>query len=125
MKNEKLKMKNILKDKSYHFAIRIVKLAKYLQEEKKEFILSNQVLRSGTSIGALIAESEFAQSKADFISKLYIALKEANETRYWLDLLKDSEYININMYKSIEPNIKELISILVSSIKTSKENNAN
>ena len=117
-------MKNILKDKSYQFAIRIVKLTKYLQEDKKEFILSKQILRSGTSIGALISESEFAQSKADFISKLHIALKEANETNYWIDLLKDSEYINEKMYNSIEPEIKELISILVSSIKTSKENNA-
>ncbi len=117
-------MKNILKDKSYQFAIRIVKLTKYLQEEKKEFILSKQVLRSGTAIGALISESEFAQSKPDFISKLHIALKEANETNYWIDLLRDSEYINDKMYKSIEPQIKELISILVSSIKTSKENNA-
>ncbi|WP_164970296.1 four helix bundle protein [Halarcobacter ebronensis] len=125
MKNEKLKMKNILKDKSYHFAIRVVKLTKYLQEEKKEFILSNQILRSGTAIGALVAESEFAQSKPDFISKLHIALKEANETNYWIDLLKDSEYINDKMYKSIQPQIKELISILVTSIKTSKENNAN
>mgnify|MGYP001024618894 CR=1 FL=1 len=117
-------MKNILKDKSYQFTIRIVKLSKYLQEEKKDFILSNQVLRSGTAIGALIAESEFAQSKPDFISKLHIALKEANETNYWIDLLRDSEYINDKMHKSIEPNIKKLISILVSSIKTSKENNA-
>ncbi len=118
-------MKNILKEKSYKFAIRIVKLTKYLQEEKKEFILSNQVLRSGTAIGALVAESEFAQSKPDFISKLHISLKEANETNYWIDLLKDSEYINDKMYKSIQPQIKELISILVTSIKTSKENHAN
>lgn len=117
-------MKNILKAKSYRFAIRIVKLTKYLQEEHKEFILSNQLLRSGTAIGALIAESEFAQSKADFISKLHISLKEANETSYWIDLLKDSDYINEKMYNSIQPNIKELISMLVSSIKTSKENNA-
>lgn len=116
-------MKNILKDKSYQFAIRIVKLTKYLQEEKREFIISKQVLRSGTAIGALIAESEFAQSKADFISKLHISLKEANETNYWLELLKDSEYISFKMYDSIQPNIKELISMLVSSIKTSKENN--
>ena len=117
-------MKNILKAKSFRFAIRIVKLTKYLQEEHKEFILSNQLLRSGTAIGALIAESEFAQSKADFISKLHISLKEANETSYWIDLLNDSDYINEKMYNSIQPNIKELISMLVSSIKTSKENNA-
>ncbi|ADG92748.1 conserved hypothetical protein [Arcobacter nitrofigilis DSM 7299] len=117
-------MKNVLKNKSYQFAIRIVKLTKYLQEDKKEFILSKQILRSGTAIGALISESEFAQSKPDFISKLHIALKEANETNYWIALLRDSEYINDKMHKSIEPEIKELISLLVSSIKTSKENNA-
>ncbi|RBQ30585.1 four helix bundle protein [Arcobacter sp. FW59] len=117
-------MKNILKTKSYQFAIRIVKLTKFLQEEKKEFILSKQLIRSGTAIGALIAESEFAQSKLDFISKLHIALKEANETKYWIDILKDTDYVNENMYNSINPEIKELISILVSSIKTSKVNNA-
>lgn len=125
MKNEKLKMKNILNEKSYQFAVRIVKLSKYLQDEKKEFILSKQVLRSGTSIGALVSESEFAQSKANFISKLHVALKEANETKYWIDLLKDCNYINLKMYESIQPNTKELISILVTSIKTSKENNGN
>lgn len=118
-------MKNILKEKSYQFAIRIVKLTQYLQNEKNEFILSKQILRSGTAVGALISESEFAQSKPDFISKLHIALKEANETNYWIDLLKDTQFINEKMYNSIQPEIKELISILVSSIKTSKENHAN
>lgn len=117
-------MKSVLKDKSYAFAVRTIKLVKFLQEEQKEFILSKQILRSGTAIGALIAESEFAQSKADFISKLHISLKEANETKYWLNLLKDSEYLNDKMYNSIIPDINELISMLVSSIKTSKENNA-
>lgn len=118
-------MKNVLKDKSYQFAIRIVKLTQYLQNDKNEFILSKQILRSGTAVGALICESEFAQSKPDFISKLHIALKEANETNYWIDLLKDTQFINEKMYNSIQPQIKELISILVSSIKTSKENHAN
>lgn len=118
-------MKNILKEKSYQFAIRIVKLTQYLQNDKNEFILSKQILRSGTAVGALISESEFAQSKPDFISKLHIALKEANETNYWIDLLKDTQFINEKMYNSIQPEIKELISILVSSIKTSKENHAN
>ena len=118
-------MKNVLKDKSYQFAIRIVKLTQYLQNDKNEFILSKQILRSGTAVGALISESEFAQSKPDFISKLHIALKEANETNYWIDLLKDTQFINEKMYCSIQPEIKELISILVSSIKTSKENHAN
>lgn len=116
-------MNNVLKNKSYDFALRIVNLTKYLQEEKKEFILSKQILRSGTAIGALIAESEYAQSKSDFISKLHISIKEANETNYWLNLLKDSSYINDKMYKSISPDLTELLKILTSSIKTAKENN--
>ncbi|RXK06992.1 four helix bundle protein [Halarcobacter bivalviorum] len=116
-------MNNVLKNKSYNFALRIVNLTKYLQEEKKEFILSKQILRSGTAIGALIAESEYAQSKSDFISKLHISIKEANETNYWLNLLKDSSYINDKMYKSLSPDLTELLKILTSSIKTAKENN--
>ena len=116
-------MKNILKSKTYNFAIRIIKLTKFLQEDKKEFILSKQLIRSGTAIGALAAESEFAQSKL-VISKLHISLKEANETRYWIDLLKDTDYINEKMYNSIKPEIIEIISLLVSSIKTSKDNSA-
>jgi len=114
---------NILGVKSYAFALRIVKLSRYLQEEKKEFILSKQILRSGTAIGALISESVYAQSKADFISKLHISIKEANETQFWLNLLKDSEYITIKMFKSVEPDIVELLKLLTSSIKTAKENN--
>ena len=114
-------MKNdVLKNKSYAFALRIIKLFEYLQEEKKEFILSKQVLRSGTAIGALISESKYAQSKADFINKLSVALKEASETNYWLDLLNDSEYITKKMYNSIKPDIDELLKILTTSIKTSK-----
>jgi len=81
--------KNVLREKTYAFALKIVELSKELIEQKKEYILSKQILRSGTSIGAIIRESEYAQSKADFISKLSIALKEANETDYWLSLLKD------------------------------------
>src|SRR2546421_10563582 len=86
--------KSILRDKSYAFAIRIVKLSQYLQDKKKEFVLSKQVLRSGTAIGALVREAEFGQSNADFISKMSISLKEANETDYWLALLKDTNYID-------------------------------
>lgn len=118
-------IRNVLKDKSYFFAIRIVKFTKFLQEEKKEYILSKQVIRSGTAIGAMIAESEFAQSKLDFISKLHIALKEANETKYWINLLKDTDYIDEKMYSSLNIDVKEIISILVKSIKTAKGNNAN
>ena len=112
---------NILKDKSYSFALRIVRLYQYISNEKREYVLSKQVLRSGTAVGALIREAEFGQSKVDFISKLSIALKEANETDYWLSLLKDSGYLNDKMYHSISPEIKELIRLLVSSIKTTKE----
>ena len=115
-------MESILKKKSYEFAIRVVKLYKYLCEEKREFVLSKQTLRSGTAIGALVSEAEFGQSKADFINKLSIALKEANETSYWLALLKDSSYISKQMYQSINPNNEELIRLLVSSIKTAKKN---
>lgn len=84
---------NIVKDKSYAFAIRVVKLYKYLIDTKKEFVLSKQFLRSGTAIGALIREAEHGESKADFIHKLSIALKEANETDYWICLLKDTDYL--------------------------------
>ena len=107
--------------KSYNFAIRIVKLYQYLQSEHKEFVLSKQLLRSGTSIGALIREAKYAQSKADFINKLSIALKEANETQYWIDLLYDTSYLSQKMYDSIKSDSKELIKLLVASIKTLKE----
>ena len=112
----------IVAQKSYDFAIRIVKLYKYLSKEHNEYVLSKQVLRSGTAIGALIREAKFAQSKADFISKMSIALKEANETHYWIDLLHDTEYINNNMYLNIEKDINEIISLLVSIVKSSKNN---
>ena len=116
-----MKSKNVLKEKSYKFAIRIVNLYKYLNDTQKEYVLSKQILRSGTSIGAMISEAEFAQSKADFINKLSIALKEANETSYWLSLLKDTKYLNDDMHKSIQPNVKEIIKLLISSIKTVKQ----
>ncbi len=114
---------NILKNKSYNFAIRIVNLYKYLKDEKKEYVLSKQILRSGTAVGALVSESEYAQSKADFVNKLSIALKEANESKYWLDILKDTDFLSISMYESIIPEIEELLKLLISSIKTSKMNN--
>jgi four helix bundle protein len=112
---------SILEDKSYKFAIRIVKLNKYLTVEKREFTLSKQLLRSGTAVGALVAEAQYAQSKADFINKLYISLKEANESRYWLRLLTDCNYITDKMFKSMQNDIEELLRILTSSIKTTKE----
>lgn len=113
--------RNVLKEKSYAFALRIVKLYRYLSVHK-EYVLSKQVLRSGTAVGALVSESEFGQSKADFVSKLSIALKEANETVYWLSLLKDAGYIDDKMFQSIKPDIEELLKLLISSIKTAKKN---
>ena len=118
MINEKLK--NPLKDKSYTFAIKIVKLSQSLVNDRKEFVLSKQVLRSGTAIGALIRESEFAASKADFINKLTGSLKEANETEYWLMLLHDTDYLERENFEILQAECKELIAMLVKSIKTSK-----
>ncbi len=118
MINEKLK--NPLKDKSYTFAIKIIKLSQSLVNNRKEFVLSKQVLRSGTAIGALIRESEFAASKADFINKLTISLKEANETEYWLMLLRDKDYLEKENFEILQAECKELIAMLVKSIKTSK-----
>lgn len=111
---------NVVKSKSFDFALRIIKLSKYLQSQKREFVISKQVLRSGTSVGALIRESEHAQSKADFINKMSIALKEANETDYWIELLHKSGEITDEAYQSIKPEIQELIKLLVSIVKTSK-----
>ena len=111
---------NIIRNRSYAFAVRIVNLYKYLAESKREFVLSKQVLRSGTSIGAMVKESEHAESKADFIHELSIALKEANETEYWLMLLKDTNYLNLLEYEGIQNDISELIKLLASIIKTSK-----
>lgn len=115
-----MKKNNILHTKSYKFAICTVKLSQYLVSEKKAYILSKQILRSGTAIGALIKESKFAQSKADFIKKLMIALKEANETQYWINLLFDTQYISQEMHKSLFDDVDELISLLVSITKTLK-----
>jgi len=112
---------NIVKDKSFAFALRVVKLAKYLQDEKKEFVLSKQVLRSGTAIGALVREAEHAESKPDFTHKMNIALKEANETLYWLELLHQAEYIAEQSFTSIRTDSEELVKLLVSIVKTSRK----
>ncbi len=112
---------SVLADRSYQFSIRIVKCSEYLQTTKKEFILSKQLLRSGTAIGALIAEAQYAQSKADFISKLQIALKEANESRYWLRLMKDCNYLSENATQDMIDDVEQLIKMLTSSINTTKE----
>ena len=114
-------MESILRDKSYLFALRIVKLHKYLVAQHKEYTLSKQVLRSGTSIGALVREAQYAQSVKDFVNKLSIALKEANETEYWIILLKDTNYITEKMHDNIQPDISELKKMLTSSINTAKK----
>ena len=113
--------KNIVKEKSYEFAIQIIELYKILIE-RKEFVLSKQLLRSGTAVGALIQESEHAESKKDFIHKLSISLKEANETTYWLNLLFDTKYINQVEFDKIHNLNIELVRLLVTIIKSSKNN---
>ena len=110
-----------LKDKSFKFAVRIVKLYNYLCSDKKEFIMSKQTLRSGTAIGALYREAEFAESKTDFIHKLAIAQKECNETIYWLELLKETNYLSTKQFDDINNDAIELIKLLTSIIKSSKK----
>ena len=107
------------------FALRIIKLYQYLREEKGEFVLSKQILRSGTSIGANIAESINAQSRADFISKLSISLKEATETKYWLELLHESDHISDTQFGSIVNDLNIIIGTLVNTIKSTKQNERN
>ena len=111
---------NAIRDKSFVFALRVVKLAKFLEDKKREFVLSRQVLRSGTAIGALVREAEHAESKADFIHKMSIALKEANETSYWLELLCQGEYIDKESFDSIGSDSQELIKLLVAIVKSAK-----
>lgn len=115
-------MKNVIEEKSFDFAVRIINLYKYLTEQKKEYVLAKQLLKAGTSIGANVAEGERGQSKADFNAKMNIALKEANETYYWLRLLHRTQYITENEFQNIENDINEIISILVSICK--KTNNS-
>ncbi len=115
-------MGHIIRDRSFDFALRIIKLYSFLTDSKKEYVISKQILKSGTSIGANIREARNAQSNSDFISKYSIALKEADETQYWIELLYASEFIDDNAYKSLNDDINELISLLTSSIKTAKNN---
>ena len=112
---------NVIEKKSFVFAIEIIKLYKVLRENKKEYVLSKQVLRSGTSIGANIKEAVRGQSKKDFVSKMNIALKEANETEYWLELLLETNYIDEKKYHKILSDCKEICRILNSIVKTSRE----
>ena len=112
---------NIIVKKSYSFALAIIKLYNFLVNDKKEYVLSKQMLRSGTSIGANIHEATASESKKDFIHKLAIAVKEARETGYWLNLLKDSDYINEEQFKNLNSNCDEIVRILNSIILTTKE----
>ena len=112
--------KGAILTKSKDFAVRIIKLTRYLQEDKHEYVLSKQILRSGTSIGANARESNNAQSRTDFLSKLSIALKEADETLYWLELLVESDIISKSQFESLNDNLTEIIAMLTASIKTTK-----
>ncbi|MDI1318134.1 four helix bundle protein [Flavobacterium sp.] len=112
---------NIIKVKSFAFALRIVNLYKYLCKEKKEFVISKQLLRSGTAVGALVREAEQAESKLDFIHKLAIAQKEANESDYWLELLFQSDYLDKSQFQSLKNDIVEINKILASIIITTKQ----
>ena len=115
---------NQIVEKSYYFAIRTVKMTKLLTARRTEDVLTRQILKSGTAVGALISEAVFAQSKADFINKYSIALKEANETKYWLDLFHDTEIISEKEYASIYPDCVELVKILVAILNTLKTSKA-
>ena len=115
-------MNNAILIKSKAFALRIIRLYQYLCENKREFVLSKQILRSGTSVGANVKEGVSAQSKADFYAKMYIAYKEANETEYWLELLYESGYIDARAFRSIYADCKEIIKILAAITKNQKTN---
>lgn len=115
--------KSPLHNKSYSFAKRIVNMVKYIDCPNKMISLTNQIFRSGTAIGALVREAEFAQSSSDFINKLHIALKECNETIYWLNLLYDTGFIGEKEYESMAIDSKELLALLISSLKTAKKRN--
>ena len=114
-------MGSLVGEKSYAFALRTIKAYQYIQT-KNEFVLSKQLLRSGTAIGAIIREAEHAQSKADFLNKMNVALKEANETIYWISLLKDANYIDEKVYNSIQAEANEILKLLISIVKTTKHN---
>ena len=112
-----------LRDKTKHFAVRIIRFVSYLRDEKREFVISKQILRSATSIGANVRESWNAQSRSDFQHKLSIALKEADETAYWLELLVESEIIDRKQFDSLYSDLDEIIAMLTASVKTMKETN--
>ena len=112
---------NTIVEKSFNFAVRVVNLYKYLSREHKEFVLSKQLLRSGTSIGANVSEAQRGQSKADFIAKMSISLKEASESEYWIKLLYHTDYITKEQYESLQTDIQELISLLMAICRTANQ----
>ena len=122
MVNFRIMKENILKDKAFAFAIRIVRSYQFLKEKQREYVMSKQLLRSGTAIGALVREAEHAEGKADFIHKNAIAQKEANETLYWLELLAQTDYLSKEVFLSIHNDATELLKILTASLKTAKAN---
>jgi four helix bundle protein len=113
---------NVIKIKSFTFAVRVVRLYQFLSNEKKEYILSKQLLRSGTSVGAMVREAEHAETKADFKHKMGIAQKEINETIYWLELLKETEYLSLEQFESINAVAVEIIKLITAILKTTKSN---
>ena len=115
-----MKEDNVIREKSTRFAIRIVEMYRYLSETKQEYVMSKQLLRSGTSIGANVREGIYAQSKSDFISKMNIALKEAAETEYWIELLSKTEYITPKQYASINEDCREVVKLLITITKSTK-----
>lgn len=114
-------MDNINYDKAFDFSVRIVNLCKYLQSDHKEYVISKQIMRSGTSIAANLKESNYAQSRKDFLHKTQIALKEAAETEYWIDLLLETEYIDQTMHQSLKSDITEILKMLTATVKTIKK----
>ena len=115
-------IKNILKEKSFALALRIIKLYKFLIENKKEYVLSKQILRSGTSVGAMIREAQNAESKMDFVHKLAIAQKECDETIYWMELLVQSDYISKEAFESVSAEAAQVLKMIKSAILTTKRN---
>ena len=113
---------NVVKNKSFQFAVRVVRLYQFLCEQKKEFILSKQLLRSGTSVGAMVREAEHAETKNDFKHKMGIAQKEINETIYWLELLKETDYLTIEQFESINTDAIEIIKLITAILKSAKSN---
>ena len=114
---------NVVKTKSFGFAVRIVRMYQYLCYEKKEFVLSKQLLRSGTGVGAMVREAEHAETKADFKHKIGIAQKEINETIYWLELLRETDYLSPEQFETVQAEAIEIIKLLTSILKTSKRSN--